>query len=145
MITNDLTFHQKRRLIKAFFKSQFKYLFLTWMFHSQTSNKKINLLHERTLRMIFMMKLSYLKNLKKFTSLLFIILIFSQWPLIYSKLATIYLQPLLITYFQDFIIITNFPQNLVFCSSFGYCQNSLPYYGPLTWNATTDWIRDCEA
>ena len=116
MVTNDLTFHQKRRLIKAFFKSQFKYLFLTWMFHKQVT--KILICYMRLIRMIFMMKLSYLKNLKKLTSLLFIILIFSQWPLIYSKLAAIYLQPLLITYFQDFIIVTNFPQNLVFCFQF---------------------------
>ena len=78
-ITDDLTFHQNRTLIKAFFKSQFKYLSLTWMFHRRTINNKINLLQERALRMIFNDKTQLLKNiLKNLTSLLFIILIFSQ-------------------------------------------------------------------
>ena len=52
-ITDDLTFHHNTTLIKAFFKSQFKYCSLAWMFHSRTINKKINLLQERALRMIF--------------------------------------------------------------------------------------------
>ena len=52
-ITDDLSFHQKRRLIKAFSKSQFKSCSLTWMFHSRTSNKNINLLHETAIRMVF--------------------------------------------------------------------------------------------
>ena len=47
------TFHQKRTLMKAFFESQFRYCSLTWMFHSRKSNNKINLLHERALRMIY--------------------------------------------------------------------------------------------
>ena len=52
-ISNYLTFHQKRTLIKAFFESQFRYWSLNWMFHSRKSNNKINLLHERALRVIY--------------------------------------------------------------------------------------------
>ena len=48
-ISNYLTFHQKRTLIKAFFESQFRYWSLTWMFHSRKSNNKINLLQKELL------------------------------------------------------------------------------------------------
>ena len=50
-ISYYLTFYQKRTLIKTFFESQFKHCPLTWMF--QSGNNKINLLHERALRMVY--------------------------------------------------------------------------------------------
>ena len=38
---------RKRKLMmNAFFKSQFRYCSLSWMFHSRTLNNKINRLHE---------------------------------------------------------------------------------------------------
>ena len=40
-------------MFKAFFESQFKYCSLTWMFHSRKTNKRINQLHERALRLIY--------------------------------------------------------------------------------------------
>ena len=52
-ISYYLTFYQERILIKAFFEFQFRYCSLTWMFHSRKSNNKINLLHERVVRMIY--------------------------------------------------------------------------------------------
>ena len=48
-----LTFKKRRVLIKACFESQFKYYPLVWMFHGRQVSKKINSLHERTLRMIY--------------------------------------------------------------------------------------------
>ena len=45
---------QKRRIVfKAFIESQFQYCPLVWMFHSRTSNNKINKLHERALRVVY--------------------------------------------------------------------------------------------
>ena len=38
--------------MNAFFKSQFSYCPLSWMFHSRTLNNKINRLHKRCLRII---------------------------------------------------------------------------------------------
>ena len=38
--------------MNAFFKSQFSYCPLSWMFHSRTLNNKINRLHKECLRMI---------------------------------------------------------------------------------------------
>ena len=48
-----LTFDKKRRLLKTFFESQFKYCPLTWMFHSRELNNRINRLHKRALRLIY--------------------------------------------------------------------------------------------
>ena len=48
-----LSFEKKRRLLKTFFESQFKYCPLVWMFHSRELNNKINRLQERALRLIY--------------------------------------------------------------------------------------------
>ena len=42
-----------RLVMKTFFDSQFNYCPLTWMFHSRTSNNRINKLHERALRIVY--------------------------------------------------------------------------------------------
>ena len=39
--------------MNAFFKSQFSYFLLVWMYHSGANNGKINRLHERCLRIIY--------------------------------------------------------------------------------------------
>ena len=45
---------EKRKLImNAFFASQFSYCPLIWMCHSRANNRKINMLHERCLRIIY--------------------------------------------------------------------------------------------
>ena len=42
-----------RTLFKSFIEAQFKYCSLIWMFCSHSSNKKINRLHERALRLVY--------------------------------------------------------------------------------------------
>ena len=44
---------KRKLLMNAFFKSQFSYCSLSWMFHSRTLNNKINRFHERCLRIIY--------------------------------------------------------------------------------------------
>ena len=45
---------EKRKVVmNAFFTSQFSYCPLVWMCHSRTNNSKINMLHERCLRIIY--------------------------------------------------------------------------------------------
>ena len=39
--------------MNAFFTSQFSYCPLIWMCHSRSNNRKINMLHERCLRIIY--------------------------------------------------------------------------------------------
>ena len=43
---------KRRILMNAFFKAQFNYCPIIWMFHSPYLNNKINRLHERCLRVI---------------------------------------------------------------------------------------------
>ena len=51
-------------LMNAFFTSQFSYCPLIWMCHSRSKNRKINMLHERCIRII------YNDNQSSFTELL---------------------------------------------------------------------------
>ena len=49
--------------MNAFFKSQFSYCPLVWMFHSRTLDNRINKLHERCLRIIYNNKVSSFEDL----------------------------------------------------------------------------------
>ena len=48
-----MNFKQRRILMKTFIESQFGYCPLIWMFHGRTANRKINHLHERSLRIVY--------------------------------------------------------------------------------------------
>ena len=52
-VTPFMNLPKKRILLNAFFKSQFNYCPLVWMFHSRTMNNKINKLHERCPQIIY--------------------------------------------------------------------------------------------
>ena len=47
------SFNKRRTRVKAFLESQFKYCPIVWMCHSRRTNKKINRLHERALRIVY--------------------------------------------------------------------------------------------
>ena len=57
-IINYMELPKRRILMNAFFKAQFNYCPIIWMFHSCCLNNKINRLHERCLRMIYNDKIS---------------------------------------------------------------------------------------
>ena len=63
-IARYITFNKRRLIMKAFIQSQFSYCPLVWMFHSRKTNKTINRLHERALRLV------YEDNTSTFTELL---------------------------------------------------------------------------
>ena len=46
---NYMEFNKRHILMNAFFKAQFNYCAIIWMFHSSSLNTKINRLHERRL------------------------------------------------------------------------------------------------
>ena len=63
-------FLKKKLLVNAFFMSQFNYCPLVWMYNNRTKNNKINMVHERCLRLIYNNKLSSLRikiNLSLYT------------------------------------------------------------------------------
>ena len=49
-----VSFEKKRILMNSFIESQFSYCPLLWMFCSREINRKINHIHERALRMVYM-------------------------------------------------------------------------------------------
>ena len=53
-IAKLLPFHKRRILLKTFTESQFSYCPLVWMFCSRKLNNKINHIHERALRMVYL-------------------------------------------------------------------------------------------
>ena len=52
-LSKFLCLDKRRTLFKSFIEAQFKYCSLIWMFCSRNSNKKINRLHERALRLVY--------------------------------------------------------------------------------------------
>ena len=54
---------KRRMVMDPFFNSQFNYCPLVWMCHNRTTNRKINSLHERCLRIIYNDKRSSFKTL----------------------------------------------------------------------------------
>ena len=51
--------NKRRNIMKAFITSQFSYCSLIWMFHSRNLNNKINQIHERALRLVYLNDLSF--------------------------------------------------------------------------------------
>ena len=52
-ITPFMSIEKRKVVMNAFFTTQFSYCPLVWMCHSRTNNSKINMLHERCLRIIY--------------------------------------------------------------------------------------------
>ena len=52
-IVRFLPFHKRRLLLNTFIESQFSHCPLVWMFCSRTMNRKINRIHERSLRLVY--------------------------------------------------------------------------------------------
>ena len=52
-MSHYLSSYRRRLIAKTFIESQFSYCPLVWMFHDRAINRKINKLHERTLRIVY--------------------------------------------------------------------------------------------
>ena len=62
-VTNYMELHKRRILMNAFFKAQFNYCPIIWMFYSRSLSNKINRLHERCLRISYNDKRSNFEEL----------------------------------------------------------------------------------
>ena len=60
-----MSFKQRRLLLKSFVEGQFGYCPLVWMFHGRKINRKINHIHERSLRIAYRDYNSSFKDLLK--------------------------------------------------------------------------------
>ena len=52
-ISKYMSLRQRRIIMKSFINSQFRYCVIVWMFHSRTLNRRINIIHERSLRIVY--------------------------------------------------------------------------------------------
>ena len=52
-VCNYMNTNKRRVLMKAFITSQFSYCPLVWISHSRTMNNRINILHEKALRLVY--------------------------------------------------------------------------------------------
>ena len=67
-IATFMSFKKRRTLLKAFTESQFNYCPLIWMFHSRITNRKINRIHERALKLVYSDHVSSFDELLKKTN-----------------------------------------------------------------------------
>ena len=52
-ISNLMSISKSKKVMNAFISSHFGYCPLTWMFHSQKLNNRINKIHEKSLRIVY--------------------------------------------------------------------------------------------
>ena len=62
-ITHYMDVKQRQPIMKSFINSQFGYCLLVGMFHSRKMNKRINKIHERSLRIVFNGNISSFREL----------------------------------------------------------------------------------
>ena len=64
-LSNLMSLQQRRLLLRSFVEAQFGYCPLVWMFHGREINRKINHIHERSLRIVYRDYNSSFKDLLK--------------------------------------------------------------------------------
>ena len=62
-ISKFITFAQRKNIMKAFIESQFGYCPLLWMFCGRQNNARINHIHERALRAVYIDQISPFEEL----------------------------------------------------------------------------------
>ena len=118
------------------------------MFHSRKSHNKINLLHERALRMIYSDQISSFQELlekcNSFTVHHFNIqsLANEMFKVINNIAATI-IDDLFITY-HSYNLRSDSKFVVPSVRTVHNGQNSIQYYGPLIWNMIPGYIKDSE-
>ena len=78
-LSSYMTLRQKSVLMKSFIEVQFGYCPLVWIFHGRVLNRKINRLHQRSLRIL------YRDSMKKIILSLFTTETFKAWLMNYIK------------------------------------------------------------
>ena len=145
-IRKYLDFNKTRILFKGFFESQFKYCPLTWIFYSRNTDNKINLLHERALRLVYDdYELPFDKLLEKDGS----------FTMHHCNIQTLCIELYKVyhntaqTIFSDLFVRNNNTYNTRAKSDFIIPQintvlkrsNSIRYYGPVIWNSVPAEIK----
>ena len=141
-----LCLDKRRTLFKSFIEAQFKYCPLIWMFCSCSSNKTINRLHERTLRLVYDDYSSSFETLLERDSSFTIHHqnILSMLIEIYKSLKKAYAENFFDSLFEFNFRQSQFPLKLKmpFCNSVYHGKNSIRYFGPQIWNSVPFEIKN---
>ena len=145
-LSKFLCLDKRRTLFKSFIEAQFKYCPLIWMFCSRNSNKKINILHKRALRLKYDdYSLSFETLLERDSS--FTIHhqnIQSMLTEIYKSLSKASAENFFDSLFEFKFRQSQFPLELKmpFCNSVYQGKNSIRYFAPQIWNSVAFEIRN---
>ena len=145
-----MSFNKRKLLINAFFTSQFSYCPLVWMCHSRTNNRKINMLHERCLRIIYSDKQSsFTELLNKNSSVSIHIKNIQKLAIEMFKFYKGLSPPIMDNVFK---LKTENPYNLRQISEFSrlivktvyHGTESISYLGPKIWDILPDELRNMD-
>ena len=129
---------KKRILMNSFFNSQFNYCPLVWMFHSRSSNNKINRLRERVLRIVYNDFKSFFENLLEKDGTVSIYLKNMQKLAIEMfKISKDFSVPLMSELFHQKVnhydLRNPYEFSIPNVNSVFHGQGSISYLGPLIW------------
>ena len=145
-LSKFLCLDKRRTLFKASIEAQFKYCPLIWMFCSGNSNKKINRLQERALRLVYDDYSSSFETLLEGDSSFTIHHqnIQSMLIEICKSLNKASAENFFDSLFEFKFIQSQFPLELKmpFCNSVYPGKNSIRYFGPQIWNSVPFEIKN---
>ena len=146
-VSYQMKFKQRKVLMKSFIESQFDYCSLIWMFCGREANKKINHIHERSLRIVYKdYSSSFIDLLKKDNA----------FSIHHRNIQSLAIELFKIrkgisnTIISDIFDIRNVNHNLRSQTYFPvdpinttqYGLNSIRYYGSKVWNMIPSELRD---
>ena len=141
-----LCLDKRRTLFKSLIEAQFKYCPLIWMFCSRNSNKKINRLHQRALRLVHDDYSSSFEALLERDSSFAIHHqnIQSMLIEIYKSLNKASAENFFDSLFEFKLRQSQFPLELKmpFCNLVYHGKNSIRYFGPQIWSSVPFEIRN---
>ena len=136
-VVKILPFHKRHLILKTFIESQFTYCPLVWMFCSRSMNHKINRIHERALRLVYLDYSSSFEDLlKKDNSLKFhdrnIHQVAIEMFKVKEKLSPIFMEEVFEEVTRDDSTGSKFRRPNIRTVKRG--ERSLRNFGPILWN-----------
>ena len=145
-LSKFLCLDKRRTRFKSFIEAQLKHCPLIWMLCSRNSNKKVNRLHERALRLVYDDYSSSFQTLLERDSSFTIHHQNIQSMLIevYKSLNKASAENYFYSLFEFKFRQIQFPLELKmpFCNSVYHGKNSIRYFGPQIWNSVPFEIRN---
>ena len=142
-----MSFQQRRLLMKLFVEAQYGYCPLAWIFHGRKLNRKIDHIHERSLRIVYKdYNSSFNDSLKKDKSVCIHHRNIQSLPIELFKVKEYLSNTIMSDIFPALVLNynlrsqTDFFKNTANATKFGL--NSLRYFASSVWSMITIEIKD---